>query len=271
MVIFFFSDSSVEYQVISSVKSLESKITDDVKIVYYTIGFDSNYSCKNLYKIKIPYKNYPSFHYYKAELSLMTLQLFPYDDHFAYSDSDIVFSNRFTFDFLRRDTDVPLAPYGPHEYPFTYEVIDDNYKHYNEVSLMEYLNVPHRSMRYVWSCFYLFNHKCVDFLEEFTSLCKNEYLNSINKKYYPFYDETPFNVCLWKRNATENLGFCFVNTHLLDTIKKCENEYLIEYYGDHIDQDGARWEYVSDVKYIMFYHGIKDKNTLNDVLDFLIK
>ena len=50
MVLFLYSDKKYEHQAISCIKSLTHKITDDVKIVYYTVGFDSDFNFKNLYK-----------------------------------------------------------------------------------------------------------------------------------------------------------------------------------------------------------------------------
>lgn len=271
MVIFLYSDKGAEHQAIACIKSFESKITDDVKVVYYTIGFDSNFNCKNLHKIKIGYKNYPTFHYYKAELSLLTLSLFPNEKYFAFTDTDIIYSSRFNFDFLKKDTSLPLAPTGPHEYPFIFEYKGGTYHQYDETKLMEYTNIPNRTMYYVWTCFYLFNHNCVDFLEEYTSFCKNEYLLKHRKIYYPFHDETSFNICLWKRNFTENLGFCFVNTHILDTVKLCETTDVSGYYGNHTDYFGRTWEYVKDVKDVIFYHGIKEPNDTQSILEFILK
>ena len=271
MVLFLYSDVGAEYQAIACIKSFENKITDDVKIVYYTIGFDSKFECKNLYKIKIEYKNYPTFHYYKAELSLLTLSLFPNEKYFAFSDTDIIYSNRFNFNFLKRDTNLPLAPTGPHEYPFLFEYVGNEYYQYDETKLMNYLNVSTRSMYYVWTCFFLFNHNCVDFLEEYTSLCKNEYLLKHRKLYYPFHDETPFNVCLWKREFTQNLGFCFVNTHILDTVEKCEYYNFTEYYGSHVDHFGRTWEYIKNPNDVIFYHGIKDSNDTHSILELILK
>ena len=63
---------------------------------------------------------------------------------------------------------------------------------------MKYFNVEKRSQRYVWSCFYSFNPNCREFFEEYTAMCKNKYLMDRRKDYFPYADETPFNICLWK-------------------------------------------------------------------------
>lgn len=271
MVIFLYTNKDAEHQAIACIKSFESKITDDVQVVYYTVGFDSDFMCKNLHKIKIPIKNYPTFHYYKSELSLLTLQLFPNEKYFAFTDSDILFSHRFNFEFLRKESSVPLAPQGPHQYPFVIEYIDGVRYHCDETRLMQYLNVPNQTMWYVWSCFYLFNHNCVDFLEEYTSLCNYQYLLKNRNLYYPFHDETPFNVCMWKRDTTDNLGFCFVNTHRYDTILLCENNNIAEFTGtSHLDSFGRSWEYIQNSEDVMFYHGIKSIDDCNIILHLIL-
>lgn len=272
MVLFLYSDKNCEYQAIACIKSLKDKITDDVIILYYTIGFESNFECKNLRKLKIDYKDYPSFHYYKAELSLLTLKLHPEEKYFIFSDTDILYSKRFDFSKLKHDLPYPLASFGPHESPFTYETIGDDVIVYNEQKTMNYFNVPHRTMRYVWSCFYTFNHNCLDFLEEYTSICQNKYLLSKRKWFFPFHDETSFNVCLWKRNATENLGHAFVNTHSFELVKKVEesNDISDQYTGNNIDTMGADWEYIHDSSKVICYHGFKEKEGIDKTLKYLI-
>ena len=91
------------------------------------------------------------------------------------------------------------------------------------------------------------------------------------KHYYPFHDETPFNVCLWKRNATESLGFVFVNTHLLNTVKMVEeNDIKDRRMGSNLDDLGADWEYIHDSSKIILYHGFKDKENTQVVLNYLL-
>ena len=271
MVLILYSDKNCEYQAISCIKSLESKITDEVKILYFTIGFQSNFSCKNLMKVQIDYnKSYPSFHFYKAELSLQALYMFPNEEYFIFSDTDILYSKRFQFETFKHDYPYPLAPFGPHEYPFIYDTIDGEMIHYDEVKLMNYLNVPKRSIRYVWSCFYSFNRSCKDFMEEYTSMCQNKYLIDRRKWYYPFHDETSFNVLLWKRNATENLGFCFVNTHDTETVIKTETDLVKNKYGSNVDSMGANWEYIDDSSNVMFYHGFKSIESITPTLNYLL-
>jgi hypothetical protein len=271
MVLFLYSDKNCEHQAISCIKSLANKITDDVKIVYYTIGFKTDFNFKNLTSLQIAYKSqYPTFHYYKAELSLLTMKLFP-DKHYMFTDTDILYSKRFSFDKMKSDLPYPLASFGPHEYPFLWKIENDTKIIMDEVMLMEYFNVKSRSQRYVWSCIYSFSEHATDFFEEFTSMCNNKYLLSKRKDYYPMHDETSFNICLWKRNADKNLGYAFLNTHLLESVKKVEENNLKDVrLGTNIDSQGNDWEYINDSEKIIGYHGFKDEEDINKALTYLL-
>lgn len=271
MVLFLYSDKNCEHQAIACIKSLSHKITDDVKIVYYTIGFDSNFKFKNLYKIRIlPKPEYPRYHFYKSELSLLTMDLFP-DDYYAFTDTDVLFSRKFSFEKIKNNESYPLASFGPHEYPLIWQDTPNGRVIFNETKLMQYFNVPSRTQRYVWSCFYTFNCKCRDFFEEYTSICKNQYLQRNAQEYFPYADETAFNICLWKRNATNNLGFAFVNTHLLSTVTFVETNSLSDYNINNVlDSWGNNWEYVENSNNVLLYHGFKQEKEMNETLNFLL-
>jgi hypothetical protein len=271
MVFFLYSDKNCEHQAIACIKSLTGKVTDDVQLVYYTIGFKTDFSFKNLTTIQIAYKNeYPRFHFYKAELSLKTIKLFPNEDY-IFSDTDILYSRKFDFNLVKHNLPYPLASYGPHEYPYMWYEINGETVIYDEKKLMNYFSVPHRTQRYVWSCFYSFNSSCTDFFEEYTSMCKNQYLLKDHPTYFPYADETSFNVCLWKRNATQNLEYAFVNTHKLETVKHVEEGNTGNaYMGNNLDAFGADWEYIHDPAKVLLYHGFKEKEEMNIALDYLI-
>jgi hypothetical protein len=270
MVLFLYSDKKYEHQAISCIKSLTHKITDDVKIVYYTVGFDSDFNFKNLYKFRIELKpEYPSFNFYKSDLSLLTMDLFP-NEYYVFTDTDVLFSRIFNFDMTKHSESYPIASYGPHEFPFVWVESYGERRNYNELKLMDYFNVKSRSQRYVWSCFYSFNPNCKEFFEEYTSICKNKYLMDRRHEYFPFTDETAFNICLWKRNATKNYGFGFVNTHTIETVKNVENGASNMRFENAIDERGIRWEYVDDPKNVMFYHGFKEKEHMEETVNYLI-
>ena len=101
-------------------------------------------------------------------------------------------------------------------------------------------------------------------------MCSNRYLLKKGLSYYPFRDETSFNVCLWKRGATENYGFGFVNTHVASTILDVEEGASNRHYDNAIDIRGARWEYVEDSSKVMLYHGIKDPVAMQEALDYIL-
>jgi hypothetical protein len=271
MIIFLYTDKNCEYQAIACIKSLLPRIGKSDKILYYTIGFDSSFESPCLQKVRIAYKKYPTFHYYKSELSLMTMDLFPNEENFMFTDTDVLFSKRFNPSKLVHTHSYPLASYGPHEFPYTYEVINGKEVVYNELALMEYYGVTHRCKRYVWSCIFVYNKQCRDFLEEYTSICKNEYLHAKRKWYYPFHDETAFNVCLFKRKAEANLGFAFVNTHNPEIVRIVESNVIKDKrMGLNIDEMGNDWEYINDSEQVIMYHGFKNKEQIDTALKYLI-
>jgi len=271
MVIFLYTNKVCEHQAISCIRSMEGKVTDDVKIVYFTIGFTSDFTAKNLIKVPIPERDYPTFHYYKAELSLDVMDMFPDENYFVFTDTDVLFSRRLDFSKLKHENPYPLASYGPHEQVYIWENINGETVIYNEELLMKYLNVPQITSRYQWSCFYAFNRNCYEFFEEYASICMNKYLLKRRKHFFPFHDETPFNVCLWKRGVTGGFGYIFVNTHSPDTVKMVEREVVKDkHLGNNIDVRGADWEYVHDSNDIILYHGFKEQEQTEEALQFLL-
>jgi hypothetical protein len=77
---------------------------------------------------------------------------------------------------------------------------------------------------------------------------------------------------LWKRGATKNLGFGFVNTHRIDTIKKVEESKAKgKYGGNSYDAFGTDWEYIHDSDSVLLYHGFKEKNDMEEAVDYLLK
>lgn len=281
MVVFLYSDKNYESISISCIRSLKNKISDDVKIVYYTIGFDSDFSFQNLTLHRIDANPiYPSFEFYKPELAMLTMDLFP-DSHYLFVDSDVLFSKRFNFDMVKHDYPYPMASFGPHEYIYSWVCFNDEIIRFDENKLMQYFNVPERSQRYVFSCFFSFNSNCRDFLLEWYSMCTNKYLLEKRQDYHPFRDETSFNICLWKRGATENYGFAFVNTHVVSTIVEVELGASKRHFDNAVDDNGAalfshlpqfgyKWEYVDDSSKVMLYHGIKNADAMNEALEYLL-
>lgn len=267
MVVVLYSDKNYEYQVVCCLRTLERHATDGIKFFYVTVGFDSEIEFPNLTKSRIEYREiYPSLHYYKPEVCLMAIDHFQ-DEDFIFTDTDVVFSHRFKPTDLLHSKNFPLAGFGEHEYPYIWE--DDGNgepKLYDESTLLRYFGGTSRTQRYVLSCFFTFNRKCKDFLEEWFSMCSNKYLLDRRKIYFPFPDETSFNVCLWKRNITENLGFVFLNTNDIVVIKEIEKWFLEK---KHIVESNKNWLYLNNATDVLFYHGLKNKNDMEDVSTYI--
>lgn len=272
MILILFSNKNYEYQSLSCIKSVQKYLTDGLQVLYFTIGYESSIKIDNVKTVYVEDKNYKSFMYYKPELCLKALDIFPEEQYFFYADSDIIFNKRIDFNKIKCDEEYPLAVFGPHECPFIWTKLPNgDMLYYNENALMNYLNVPDRTIRYQWACFQSFNRKCKDFYEEYESLCKNSYLLNRQNIYFPFYDETPFNVCLWKRNANKSLGFIFLNTHLLETIREVEeNSISTDRKSKVTDLLGAEWEYIDEVDKVMFYHGCKNKEDIEQIVNYLL-
>lgn len=271
MIIFLYTNKACEQQAISCIQSLEPRMPDNLTIVYFTVGFISAFSSKNLVKVPIPERNHATWFYYKPELSLEVMDMFPNETEFFYVDSDVLFSPRIDFHKLTHTHPYPLAVYGPHEYPYIFEYIDGKKIDYDEQALLKYLGVPERTMRYQWACFYSYNRNSYDFFEEWASICNNKYITKRQKLYLPFPDETAMNVCLWKRNAKESLGFVFVNTHRIETVHRVEKETVNDQrLGVLLDEMGADWEYVHNSKSILFYHGFKNQSDTQQALNYLL-
>lgn len=274
--ILFYSDEKYEYQAETLLKSFELNGKMNYNFLYYTIGFTSTIEFPNLVKKewpvdeKIPRTNQrvdgvdrPIFEFYKPDICLDALEMY---DNLLFMDVDMVISRRFDVGNILNDKSYPLAILSVFEYPFklTNEP-DGSITIYNELALMEYYNVPKRSMWYTGVCFILFNRNCLDFIKEWRSMCKNEFLLQKQVVYFPYPEETPFNLCLWKRGVTENLGHAFVNTHKFSTIKLIEESDDI--INCQIDPNNI-YEFCYDSSKIMFYHGTKHKDENEKIFEY---
>lgn len=262
MTIFLFSDKKYEQQSIACIKSLKLKIDDTTRIIYYTLGFKSDFQFKNLITEEYtPSQTFYKLNFIKPELCLYTMKNYP-DSHYLYMDTDFFLSKKVNLNDLKHDEIYPLASYGPVEFPCIYNYIGGDV--YTETRLMNYFGVSGRTMRYVWNCIFSFNNNCLDFIEEWESMCTNKYLLKIGEKIFPSQDETAFNICLWKRKATKNYGFGFLNT--IDVKKVVfteENKLTNFYYGENLDCNNYDWEYVHDSNTLLGYHAFKNADDMN--------
>lgn len=270
MNIVFYSDYNYEYQAKSLIESILINVKDEVQMIYYTIGFESTLDYPNLTNVFYPKNdNKRFFEFYKPTIMLDAISKF--GGNFLFLDTDILIGKRFDISRFNSDLDVPLFPYGNWDYPFLCNGQDQNGEYIdfsNETELMKYFGVGSRSMNYVYTCVFSFNDKCSDVLKEWESMCDNKYLLQDTRKYYPFKDETPLNVILWKRGVKQNLNRIYLNTIQSEPLIYIEENdgvagdaYNMGIFGN----SNMKCENSSD---IMIYHGIKDKVELDKALTY---
>ena len=271
MNIIFFSDLNYEYQAKSLIESILLNVKDEVRMIYYTIGFESSLDYPNL--IKVPYDKDDSkklFEFYKPTIMLDAISKF--GGKFLFLDTDIIIGRRFNISRVDNNLDIPLFPYGNWDYPFLCSGQDQNGEYTdfsNEEPLMKYFGVSSRSMNYVYTCVFSFNDKCSDILKEWKSMCENTYLLQDIRKYFPFRDETPLNIILWKKGITQNLNRIYFNTiesQPLIYIEENDNIRGDAYNMGVFGNSNMKCENSSD---IMIYHGIKDKSQIDIVINYM--
>ena len=272
MNIIFYSDQNYEYQAKALIESIILNIEEKVHMVYYTIGFESGLEYDGL--TKVPYEkdcSKKSYEFYKPSIMLDAISRFGGD--FLFLDTDILIGRRFEMSKIINSLDIPLFPYGNWDYPFLFDGVDSNGNHVNfrnEEAIMEYFGVKSRSMNYVYTCVCSFNERCSNILREWKSMCEYTFLLEEDIfKYYPFKDETPLNVILWKRGITQNLGRIYLNTiaaNPLIYIEENENIVGNAYNMGIFENPNMKCENSSD---IILYHGIKDKNELDISLNHM--
>jgi hypothetical protein len=264
--IVFFSDSKYEYQAKGVIESALINIKSEFRLIYYTIGFDSDLEYDNLTKIRIEFiDKIKIFDFYKPHIIIDSIERFG-DEKFIYVDTDILFGKRFSIDKIINNSDFPLMSSGNWNFPFIYQrglIVDES-------NLMSHFNITNemRSMTYVYACFISYNKSCYDIILEWKGLCFDDFLLSKGKYYFPLNDETSINVILWRRGISKNLGRIFLNTHRFDYIKYVEENENVYGEGGNVGlfgDDFARCENSSD---IMLYHGTKDTDDINRVIEY---
>jgi hypothetical protein len=264
MNIVIYTDQNYEYQVKNFIQSLSYAGVVDYKMLYYTIEFES--SIKDDRVQLIPWtkrKDINRYEYYKPSICIDSFKYLEGD--ILFFDSDVIVSKKIKRLKLYEDITHPIFCMGPLEYPYTTWTDHKGQIIFNEVKLMNYLGVKERSMSYIMSCFFHYNHNCLDFLEEWDSFCNNQYLLKDKQSIFPFSDETIANVLLWKKGLSKNYGRRFINTHKFSTFKICEeNDDII---GINIDNN--MYERCDDSSLICFYHGTKDHLENSKILNYI--
>jgi hypothetical protein len=262
MNIVIYSDENYEHQVKNFIRSLTYGGIENYRVFYYGIGFNSSIKSDKVVNIYWR-KDSRKFEFYKPEICLDVLNYVK--ENIFYFDADVILSKRFYKMPVEFGKSHPTFPKGPIEFPFTFWRDSKGTTTFDETKLMDYLGVKERLMHYVMACFFTYDEKCRDFLEEYMSFCKNEYLLKQWQSMYAFTDETIANVLLWKRGISDSYGRYFVNTHKFSTFKLCEeNEDIKDSFID-----GNNYEQCEDSSQVYFYHATKIKEENEKILKYI--
>jgi hypothetical protein len=267
------SDKNYEQLVESFLVSRTYAGCQEIGVVYYSIGFKSNLQGENLEIREWPVNNlYKNFNYYKPSIILDALK---YDEHICYMDSDILLSKNFNKSLLlNTEFDFPIASSGPQEYPYVWIYTPDGETIIrDETQLMKYFGVQKRTCDYVWTSMLSCNKKCIDFLEEWDSIVSNPYFMKSSDIYFPFQDETSFNVLLWKRDINYNLKNVFFNTGNFKSFESVEMSKISSipryYTSETIGFDPKMYEFCEDPSKVLFYHGFKMGEELDKTISWM--
>jgi hypothetical protein len=297
--ILIYSDKKYEYQVKYFMESLNLTGNSDIPVIYYTIGFNSEFEYPNLIKRFYEFNDSygKDFYFYKPAILLDALEY--YGGDFLFLDTDIVFSKRFNIDFFDHDYDFPMLTTINWAYPIRFvdhyttqkihntdltyiggdgierpavEIDWDGYLSgkpgtviFNEVVLMSHYGIKQRTMRYVGTCLLSFGENSNDFILEWKSLIENPWIRSKGFEYLPFHEETAINIILWRRGINKQYDRIFQNTGWFSTYKLVEeNEGIM-----NMMIDGDENQMCEDSSKMLFYHGIKDVDELEKVIEYL--
>jgi len=268
-----YSDKNYESLVECFLISRKYAGVEDILVIYYSVGFTSNLDYNNL--VIRPWKVdnlYPKFNFYKPSIILDALK---YDEHICYIHSDVLLSKNFDKDLvINKDYNFPITSSGPQEYPYIWILLPNGETiTRDETTLMKYYGVEKRTCDYVWSSMISCNRSCIDFLEEWDSLVSNKYFQKNHEIYFPFQDETPLNVLLWKRGVEYNLKNRFFNTVSYDSFESVETRKIksIErtWNFEIINMDPKIYEMCEDPFSVLFYHGFKYGEDLNRTISWM--
>lgn len=264
-----------------SLKLTRPCFLEEDTFVYYGLGYSPNLKGKNVVNLSFPLPENPDrLEFVKPKILLDLLSKFE-NETFCFIDVDVVVGKRLDFNKLLQGKNFTY-PLGGHHYcevPFLYDYFSDGTAiHYVTNALCDYLGVDVKSdvigdtkiignsCRYIQNCFILFNNSHYDFILEWDSICDNKFLRSKQKFYFPFPDETVFNVLLWKYKVTETLGFIHTNCHTFEAYKKGEENHFIQ---NELLIDNHPPSLVINSQDLMYYHGNKNLEELQKIIKYL--
>ena len=144
MNIVFFSDVNYEYQIRALIRSLDLRDIPNKKLIYYTVGFDSEMERPDLIKKRI--EKDPSkkrFEFYKPGIILDVARNFEGPSIFL--DSDIIVGKRFDVNKITNVGNIPMLSIGNWDGPFSYHSRStDSFPAFSvgdRVSLKDYRNI----------------------------------------------------------------------------------------------------------------------------------
>ena len=120
--------------------------------------------------------------------------------------------------------------------------------------------------RYRQTGYFIANNTCNEFIDEWIEMCNHPDVLADPNKYAPYHEETIANVLLWKHEYQESLPYLYINS----TYDKFIHPNKISFTGEsyHLEP----WIRIPDrIENLMFYHGEKDLNLMNLIIDQLMK
>jgi len=112
--------------------------------------------------------------------------------------------------------------------------------------------------RYRQTGYFVAGQNCLDWLAEWSWMCKHPSIMRNNAWYAPFNEETIANCLLWKYNQQKGLPYCYING-LHYELEYKDHEYFLK-----------DWVKVPLKENHLFYHGEKDINKLNQFNENII-
>lgn len=254
------------------VKSINT--VSDIPVYVYTVNFIADvpgatsvyWECDSLADSKSAYIDRMDSEIYKLliqrpriiEHALYTIKTVVYvdSDSIATSNIDSIFS------YLPEDSEFPYFVEGIYDYLHINgrggAISKDDLSTTLEHPACELFNVNQTIReRYRQTGYFVAGQSCKVFLEEWWEMCNHPEVLSNPQHYAPYHEETIVNVLLWKNKFLKGLPYIYVNG---DFIGK------VEFGKGHV-KDWVRFP--DSPKELMFFHGIKDPEIMNDMINKL--